>query len=167
MNGATSADRIEAREKASRALELRKGGSSLQAIASEVGFKSASGAHNAISRALSRLTSEPADALRKLQDARLDQLLSAVWPLAIGQPASGPFGLDSPAVPPDLKSIAIALKIMARQAALHGFDSKPEPAPIVLCQKLEDALERAYGDASPLFEPLALPSPSDESPATS
>ena len=97
---------IEALDKTSRALELRKGGATYASIASELGYTSAGGAHNAVSRALKKTLKEPANEVRILELERLDALLGAMWPHK-----NRPEMLDR------------ILKIMERRAKLLGLDA--------------------------------------------
>jgi AraC-like DNA-binding protein len=102
---------ITAVERQRQALNARKAGKSYQEIAREVGYKSASGAHAAVRLALKKTLQEPADELRKLEIARLDAMLEAVWP----QVEKG-----------DARSVEVALKIEERRARLLGLDAPSE-----------------------------------------
>lgn len=102
---------IAAVEKQRRALELRKAGKSYGEIARAVGYKGASGAHAAVRLALKKTLQEPADELRKLEIARLDAMLSAVWPrVEMGDP----------------RAVEVALKIEERRSRLLGLDAPAE-----------------------------------------
>jgi len=61
------------------ALELRKAGASYAQIAEQLGYRSASGAHKAVTAALKATLKEPADAVRELEVLRLDSALLAIW----------------------------------------------------------------------------------------
>lgn len=102
---------IESTEKQMRALEERKAGLSYQEIAVKVGYRSASGAHAAVRKALKMTLQEPADELRKLEVARLDQMLSALWEKV----KEG-----------DTRAIEAALKVEERRARLLGLDEPSE-----------------------------------------
>lgn len=98
---------IVAVEKQRQALELRKQGMAYSDIAAELGYKSASGAHAAVRTALKKTLHEPADELRRLENARLDALLAALWPaITKGDP----------------KAVAAGVKISERRAKLNGLD---------------------------------------------
>jgi DNA-binding transcriptional MerR regulator len=65
---------INAAERSSLALRLRKMGLSLDEIAKQCGYQDKSGAHRAIKRELERLPVEDALDLRKIEALRLDQV---------------------------------------------------------------------------------------------
>jgi transposase-like protein len=73
------ANRIASHERKLQALELRKAGASYSAIAQQVGYRSASGAHAAVKAALKATLREPADDVRNLELERLDAALLAIW----------------------------------------------------------------------------------------
>jgi hypothetical protein len=110
----TENQRLSAAERQRNALELRKAGIGYQQIADALGYRGVSGAYYAVQSALKRTMREPSKAVRALEQARLDKILSAVWPAAI----SG-----------DLNAIDRVLKIMARRAALLGLNSPRKIAP--------------------------------------
>lgn len=99
---------IATTEKQIKALDLRRQGKSYTDIAKELGYSSGSGAHNAVKKALRKTLKEPADELRKLENARLDAMLLALWP-----------GIEKG----DPKAIAAAVKISDRRAKLNGLDA--------------------------------------------
>lgn len=72
--------RIMSKEKQRKALELRKGGASYQAIADAVGYADASGARKAVMTAFSEINQEPAQELKTLQIERLNHMLLTLWP---------------------------------------------------------------------------------------
>jgi len=74
-----SANRIAAAERRGQALALRKAGIGYAAIARQLGYAGPSGAYKAIVTALRALTREPAEELRALELARLDELLAGLW----------------------------------------------------------------------------------------
>ncbi len=91
-----------------RALELRRAGVELDLIARELGYTNASGPYKAIQRALRRTLQEPADELRAMEGARLDSLLSAVWPKAMRG---------------DLAAVDRAMRLSESRRRLLGLDS--------------------------------------------
>lgn len=94
-----------------RALEERKAGLSYQEIAVKVGYRSASGAHAAVRKALNKTLQEPADELRRIEVARLDQMLGALWEKV----KKG-----------DTRAIEAALRVEERRARLLGLDEPSE-----------------------------------------
>jgi len=102
---------IATTEKQIKALELRRRGKSYAEIARELGYSSGSGAHAAVKKALRKTLKEPADELRKMENARLDAMLNALWPeIEKGNP----------------KAIAAGVKISDRRAKLNGLDAPAE-----------------------------------------
>jgi len=99
---------LAALERQRQALELRKAGTGYAAIAEQLGYASHSGAIKAVQTAMRRTLQEPADALRALEAARLDDLLRGVWVAARGG---------------DVAKIDRVLRIMQRRAALLGLDA--------------------------------------------
>lgn len=86
MSESTSSPRrIVAKEKAAKAIELRKAGKSFQAIADELGYGSDSAAFKAVQRALKAIAGEPAEELRTLELQRLDDLNASLWTMALGK----------------------------------------------------------------------------------
>jgi hypothetical protein len=73
-----------------------------------LGYKSASGAEQAVRSAIRKVLQEPAEAVRELEAMRLDALLQALWGKA----------LDG-----DVLVIDRVLKIMDRRARLLGLDA--------------------------------------------
>jgi hypothetical protein len=117
----TSQKRIAAAERARQALELRKAGVQYADIAATLKFASASGAYRAVSRALARLTAEPAAELRKMELLRLDRMLQAIW---------------DPVLKGNQGAIDRALKICERRAKLLGLDAP---------QKIQEAVPDEFG----------------------
>jgi hypothetical protein len=76
-------------------------------IAEELGYNSPQAAHDAVKRALDRLTSEPAEQVRALEAARLDDMFRVQYAKILEG--------DTNAIPP-------ALKIMERRAKMLGID---------------------------------------------
>ena len=71
--------RIKALDRHLQALELRKAGATYQAIADQLGYAHARGAHKAVASALKATLREPADDVRELEIQRLDAALLAIW----------------------------------------------------------------------------------------
>ena len=102
------ANDIGATEKQAKALALRKAGVSYVGIAEALGYASGSGAFKAVSSGLKKTLQEPADELRTLELARLDDMLKAIAPHV----SAG-----------NLTAIDRALKIQERRAKLLGLDA--------------------------------------------
>ena len=101
-------DAVQANERQIKALTLRKAGAGYQAIADALGYKDHTGAWRAVKAALKKTLQEPADELRQLELARLDDMLKAIAPYV----AAG-----------NLTAIDRALKIQERRARLLGLDA--------------------------------------------
>jgi hypothetical protein len=117
--------KIVAVERQRQALELRLAGLTFEAIAREVGYSNRSSAADAVTAALRATVQVPADDLRQLECERLDSLLSAMWPKAVG---GSHLAVDR------------CLAIMERRARLLGLD-----APLRLRQEVitADDIDRA------------------------
>ena len=108
----TTPHQIEVDERQIRALELRKAGVSLRQIAEELGYASMSGAHEAIKAALAKARSEPAEDLREIMAARLDEMLAVAYENALQG---------------DTDSMLAVLRIEERRARLFGIDRREAP----------------------------------------
>ncbi len=64
---------------------------------------------------LAKSSSETAEGIRELEIRRLDALLDAIWPRALGDEVAG--------IDPDLGAVATALKVADRRAKLLGLDA--------------------------------------------
>lgn len=144
-----SPKRVLELEKVHAAIELRKRGKSFQEIAEICGWANRNGPYLAIQRHLTRNIREASTELIELEVLRLDALLDAQWPLAMGG---------------DDKAATIILKIMERRAKLLGLD-KPveqkisvskteEPTPPADLTKFQVDLVRALSLAGALDLPL-------------
>ncbi len=87
---------------------MRLAGHALPAIAAALGYADPSGAFYAIKAALKATLQEPAMALRKQENERLDALLLGIFEKACGG---------------DLKALESVLRIMQRRADLNGLDA--------------------------------------------
>ena len=90
-----------------KALELRLAGASYRQIGESLGIHYTT-AWDDVQVMLQEYATEPADAVRNAEIARLDRLLLAHWPLAIKA---------------DPKATATVLSIMDRRARLLGLDA--------------------------------------------
>jgi hypothetical protein len=106
--------RLALRERQRQALDRRLAGETYQQIADALGYKSKCGAYKAVDGALREVTREPAEAVRALELARLDELYRA----------ASPFAKNGEAV-----MIAACLRIMERRAKLLGLDLPPAELP--------------------------------------
>ncbi len=105
-------EKVRARERELRALELRKAGATYRRIGEHLGITE-QGAHKAVMRALNKLiadVSESADQLRELEVQRLDAMLLGLWDQArLG----------------DVKAVTASLRVMERRARMLGLDLPP------------------------------------------
>jgi hypothetical protein len=104
----TSARCLEAHERQLKALKLRGQGRGYQQIADELGYRSVSGAYDAVMRALRETLREPAEQVRTLELGRLDAMLEAIWPAA-----------EEGKIPAQLQ----VLRLMERRAKYLGLDA--------------------------------------------
>jgi len=105
-NSKSGNNALAALERERQALVLRKGGATFEAIAAHLGYRNHSGAYKAVRRAMRRTLQEPADELRALEAARLDDLQRGLWAAA----CQG-----------DGTAVDRVLTIMARRADLLGL----------------------------------------------
>ena len=107
----TSKRRLAARDRWLAALELRKKGWTFERIAEELGYAGRQAAFKAVMDALKEAHREPADEMRSLEAARLDDLMESLWE-DIG--------------PEDVAVVDRILRIMERRARLLGLDMPSE-----------------------------------------
>lgn len=103
----TSPKDIEVALKQDKAVELRLKGKNLDQIAEELGYSHRSSARKAVIAGLARHGQEDADELRRVQSARLEELVEAVFDRAL----TG-----------EEKAVNMLLSIFTRQAKLLGLD---------------------------------------------
>lgn len=103
--------KFSATERQAEALRLRAGGMEFEHIAEKLGYRSKSGAYNAVMAGLKKTLQEPADELRTMEAERLDRMLAGLW---------------EPAVSGHTWSVDRVLAIMDRRAKLLGLDRKPD-----------------------------------------
>ena len=117
---ATPQDEIDTAERTKRVVELRLAGATFQQIADRVGYSQASAAYKCWQRAMADIPASSKELARSLELARLDAMLTAVWPACLrGQ----------------LGAIDRALNIGRRRARLLGLD-----APVRVDGSLSDSL---------------------------
>jgi hypothetical protein len=119
-----------------RVLELRRTGMTFTAIAQVLGYADHSGAIYAYKNAMKRVLKEPAEAIRDLEVARLDELLT----VAYNQALEG-----------DLQALTVALKIMDRRARLLGLDAPTTVKQEVTTWDGGDTIDRAVRDLATLL----------------
>jgi hypothetical protein len=108
----TSPRRLLAAQKQRQALGLKIAGATLEQIAAQVGYQSASGAYQAIRAALKATLQPPADELRRLQYERLERLYQAAHKKAVGDGGGEP----------DWDAMDRAIKIAQRIHGLFGLE---------------------------------------------
>jgi hypothetical protein len=96
------------KNKEKRAVEMRLAGVEFKDIAAALGYTCGSSAHKAVKRAMAEQIQEPTAQLRQMEVARLDRMLTALWPKV----------LEGKWLAHDR-----ALKVMERKAALLGLDA--------------------------------------------
>lgn len=110
-NSPTAQRRIEAKERALKALELRKKGFRYEQIAQQLGYSNRGSAHKAVMRELNLLAKEcqeEAAQVRDLELQRLDDLFLAAWKAIAG-------GSES--------AIDRALRVSESRRKLMGLDA--------------------------------------------
>jgi len=98
---------VEIALKHDKAVELRRRGKNLDQIAQELGYANRSGARKAVLAGLARHGVEDADELRRVQSARLEELVETLWDRAL----TG-----------EEKAVGMLLSVFTRQAKLLGLD---------------------------------------------
>lgn len=122
-NGPMSTPQLEREyaEKARKVFELRLAGATFTQIAERVGYAQPSAAYKTWQREIANIPRSVVDEARRLEESRLDTMLTAVWPAVLrGQ----------------LGAIDRALAISTRRARLLGLD-----APVKVTGTLTDALD--------------------------
>ncbi len=103
---------IKDQERLNRVLALRTQGWTLRQIGEQEGVSNVR-IHQLIVIALQQLVSEPGEEMRRLEQARLDDLQTAVWDRAMNG---------------DYAAIDRCLAIMERRARLMGLDARRQTA---------------------------------------
>jgi len=104
-----------------RALNLRLAGLTYERIADELGYSTASAARDLILRALDAANHHQVEALRTLENERLDRAQAAIWPTIIGRPDE--VGFDD-----RNKAVSTFIRISERRARLNGLDAPVQVA---------------------------------------
>jgi hypothetical protein len=116
---ATQPKLLLCRKKQARACELRIQGWTLSAIAAELGYAGREGAAKAITAAISREVSEPAQQLIAFEAQRLDAIIRTHMPIACNTEKE----LNPTRSIERSESAKIVLKVMERRAKLLGLDA--------------------------------------------
>ena len=103
--------RIEAKERALKALELRKKGVRYEQIAQQLGYSNRGNAHKAVMKELDLLAKECLEEASKVRDLEL-QRLDALYLVAYAEVEEG-----------NVPAIDRCLRIMERRAKLLGLDA--------------------------------------------
>lgn len=110
-------------ERRAKALQLKVAGATYDAIARTLGYAHRGNAQRDIQAALAAITKEPAEALKKLELERCDEMLLAIWPRV----RKGDFG-----------AIDRALRIMERRARYEGLDAPTRQTITVITEDMVD-----------------------------
>lgn len=110
-NSPTAQRRIEAKERALKALELRKKGVRYEQIAQQLGYSNRGNAHKAVMKELDLLAKECLEEASKVRDLEL-QRLDALYLVAYAEVEEG-----------NVPAIDRCLRIMERRAKLLGLDA--------------------------------------------
>lgn len=109
MSGSARRDarRAETAERRARALRLRKAGHTYDSIARVMGLSHRGDAHHLVQDAIRDISREPAEQVRELELARLDDLQRAPWMASLKG---------------DLHALDRVLRIMERRASYLGLE---------------------------------------------
>ena len=143
---------VEAAAKRKQALQLRMAGATFDEIAEAMSLTQRGVAYGLVKEALAetqREIREDADRYVAEEVTRLDRLIRAIWPLAIGRPAGISTTGLTPAVAPDLKAVAQVEKLIGRKSRLLGLDapirhelSGPGGAPVEISDAKQRLIDR-------------------------
>jgi hypothetical protein len=103
-----SPNRVEAAKRERQAMDLRIAGQTYEQIAESLGYADHSGAYRAIQHGLTRMLKEPAEELRQIELATVNQLQAQWWNRAIAG---------------EKDAADMVLKLMQRRARLLGLDA--------------------------------------------
>lgn len=125
--------KISAAERRAKALEMRKGGMTYDAIGKNLGISQVA-AYKHVKRALTLLVQEPLEEYRKVEFERLSIMLRAIWPKVLAG---------------NEKSIETGLKISQRICRLMGLD-----APLKVDYRGITLAQLIIGDGTPPLDVL-------------
>ena len=164
---ATPTQRTLALERDAQVWELRKYGRTFREIAQQLDV-SLGAAHKAYWRGyrrLERLLVTDVEAERRASLERLDGLIAAHYPLALGRPGDLEGGI--PPLRPSVESAAIVLKCEERRGKLLGLEARPKLVHehgASVAQREQDiriSLETKLARLAATLQPTALPQQSD------
>jgi hypothetical protein len=133
----TRPEAIETWEKARQALQLRRTGMLWDDIAEAVGYKSRSGAYQAVRRFMKEYPREDAESLRDMEADRLDEAQQALWPAVLRG---------------EIRATEVWVKLSERRSRLLGTD-KPERKEVTVLT--EDVVDKAIREAREEMERAA------------
>ena len=140
--------RLNAKQRQTQALELRKAGLTYNEIATRLGYNSYQAAYKAVKTALKQLaeqTSHSANELRTLENERLDRLHTIAWQQATQNR--------------DLAAVDRAVRISERRAKLYGLDLNEKRQADAATQQAEltaQTAEAIYAIITRVLDGLAL-----------
>jgi hypothetical protein len=106
--GKKTGDRaLEAKMRQARALDMRVAGFQYPDIAEELGYRNKGSAYKAVMAGLKAMMQEPANELRRMEIARLDEAIRVLYP---------------PVLRGSLSHVDRLLKVMERKARMLGLD---------------------------------------------
>lgn len=177
--------RIDERERALMALELRRQGKTWDAIAKELRYADKTGPHHAVAALLTRYEAKQIDEYRSLAVERYERLLDEVWPLAMqeltqtamegceecGTEHEVTYHLDQL---PKIRAIESAARLTDRIATLLGLAitresmEPPEGGSVSPRERIEQRLAEiaARAAAAPQFTPETIEVESEPSEET-
>lgn len=139
---------IDDAERDARACRLRAAGVTYQQIADQLGYSDRAAAGRAVERVLIETVSEPAETLRSLELARLDELMRRAWRVLSIEHVTVSAGrvvtVDGMPVPdhgPVLAAIDRILRISERRARLLGLDA-PTQMQVITVDQIEAEIQR-------------------------
>ena len=139
---------VEAAAKRKQALQLRMAGATFDEIAEAMSLTQRGVAYGLVKEALAETQREIREYVAE-EVTRLDRLIRAIWPLAIGRPAGISATGLTPAVAPDLKAVAQVEKLIGRKSRLLGLDapirhelSGPGGAPVEISDAKQRLIDR-------------------------
>lgn len=123
-----------------RAIDGRLAGKTYDEIGASLGVTKQA-AWSTVQKALAETLREPADRLREVEVARLDRLTVALWPMALGEPATE--GGAAPSPLDQARAVLRLVQISDRRAKLLGLDA---PVEIKVTEPIEDRAARLAGE---------------------
>lgn len=131
---------------------LRKAGASYSEIARQVHCSVAT-VHNDVNAVLNLLRAsqlQSAEEYRQIELERLDALQLAHWQRALGRAADK----EHPAVPPDIRSARIVLRISDQRSKLLGIYKGTGKIDIIFVMRIIKLIEGRGGDPMSVFKAL-------------